>query len=434
MGKYSMFIEWLFSFIEAGCVIYFFIRLYGTRIRYLHILFQFIILMIITQVLSNLFEIQTICYITVLSLIQVIFYKSQLSKSIFISFLLNYFTAFINYSVLYILSIFMNIDIQDMLGDIFILRLGVLVLTKLLLFLAIILFLWIYKRLINEININWRICSIMIIALHMIIVAVGDIIVNTELGMEYKIELITVFFSLIAFFMIMLITIYKTDRFEMLKNENIILDRLLNEQRQYIINVEKLYEEARSIRHDTRKYFVVFKGLLDNGQYDEAEKYAKLFMEDRLSPVNIYNINNSILETILNERASECKENNIIFEVKIRNSVDEIFGESDRKLDLAIVILNLLDNAIEKEKSYGYEERKIEMQIFVLGQMCHIFIKNYIDKSVLKSNLLLSTTKKNKNKHGMGIKSVRLILEKYQGNMTIKEEENSFIVHVCIPK
>ena len=44
----------------------------------------------------------------------------------------------------------------------------------------------------------------------------------------------------------------------------------------------------------------------------------------------------------------------------------------------------------------------------------------------------LETTKKNKNAHGYGLKNVKEIVEKYQGNLQIKKTEGKFIVSIIL--
>ena len=53
--------------------------------------------------------------------------------------------------------------------------------------------------------------------------------------------------------------------------------------------------------------------------------------------------------------------------------------------------------------------------------------------TILKSLEDPETTKENPEIHGYGIKGIRLAVEKYEGHMTIKQENNWFIVSILIP-
>ena len=60
----------------------------------------------------------------------------------------------------------------------------------------------------------------------------------------------------------------------------------------------------------------------------------------------------------------------------------------------------------------------------------NIIISNKISKSVLQANPKLITTNVDKTRHGYGIKSVKKLVEKYNGDIDIVEENNYFIVHI----
>lgn len=62
-----------------------------------------------------------------------------------------------------------------------------------------------------------------------------------------------------------------------------------------------------------------------------------------------------------------------------------------------------------------------------------IKISNYCEETILKSLEDPETTKENPEIHGYGIKGIRLAVEKHEGHMTIKQENNWFIVSILIP-
>ena len=62
-----------------------------------------------------------------------------------------------------------------------------------------------------------------------------------------------------------------------------------------------------------------------------------------------------------------------------------------------------------------------------------IRIENYYLGAPVTEAHLPKTTKGDKTRHGYGLKSVRYIVEKYDGSMTIRTENNWFVVRVLIP-
>ena len=57
------------------------------------------------------------------------------------------------------------------------------------------------------------------------------------------------------------------------------------------------------------------------------------------------------------------------------------------------------------------------------NESVEIEVENTVKESVLKTNPRLKSTKKEKFKHGFGMKSIQKIVESYQGDYFCKEEE-----------
>lgn len=93
-----------------------------------------------------------------------------------------------------------------------------------------------------------------------------------------------------------------------------------------------------------------------------------------------------------------------------------------------------MDNAIESVcKEKDEEKRIISLSVGGKGKLLNIHIENYFSGSLLFDNGLPKTTKHDKNYHGYGMMSVRHIVQKYNGNMVIGQEDNRFVVNILIP-
>ena len=134
---------------------------------------------------------------------------------------------------------------------------------------------------------------------------------------------------------------------------------------------------------------------------------------------------NLMLNAVINEKKEICEKNHIRFviHVKLPENIDTI--------ELAIALSNLLDNAIEAEQKE--QEQEIHLNMEVVDEMFNLIVENHIQNSVLCVNPKLVTSKKNKAEHGLGIPTVREIVNQYQGFLNISEEANNVIVHMVIP-
>ena len=96
-------------------------------------------------------------------------------------------------------------------------------------------------------------------------------------------------------------------------------------------------------------------------------------------------------------------------------------------MDLANILGNLIDNAIEAEQKE--ENPYIELNLKQEKNFLNINIKNKC------TNLVSINTKTNKNNsefHGIGLKSVNRIVRKYDGEILIKLTNQEYVVNVFI--
>lgn len=98
-------------------------------------------------------------------------------------------------------------------------------------------------------------------------------------------------------------------------------------------------------------------------------------------------------------------------------------------VDISILLSNLLDNAIE---GCDLSDPNISLDMERKGTFIYIAVKNKIASSVLKDNPELKTIKKDKREHGFGIKSIKSIAEKYNGNVEFNEKNGYFVAQVWI--
>ena len=112
--------------------------------------------------------------------------------------------------------------------------------------------------------------------------------------------------------------------------------------RQHYRNVEARREEMAKIRHDYNNHLTSVLGLLQMGEFSQAEQTVKSLItkieQTRESPY----CGIPVVNAILSEKAAECRS------AEIRLHADLLFAEdvAVAPLDLCSIFANLLDNAI----------------------------------------------------------------------------------------
>ena len=101
------------------------------------------------------------------------------------------------------------------------------------------------------------------------------------------------------------------------------------------------------------------------------------------------------------------------------------------EIDLYTLLGNALDNAIEaNEKIADVAKRWISIQIQNKKGIILVEIVNPFVGSIKLKNGLPITSKGDKLSHGYGTQSIRSIVEKYNGQMTIKTENDKYLLRI----
>jgi hypothetical protein len=143
-----------------------------------------------------------------------------------------------------------------------------------------------------------------------------------------------------------------------------------------------------------------------------------------------YNTGNHVLDTILTSKSLSCMEKHI----NISCIADGELLNFISTMDLCSIFGNALDNAIENmETIEDPDKRLIKIAVFSQNQLLLIRFENYFVHPLNFQNGIFLTTKKDTLFHGFGLKSIRQIVDKYSGSVSIKTENNWFNLVLLIP-
>ena len=174
---------------------------------------------------------------------------------------------------------------------------------------------------------------------------------------------------------------------------------------QYLNLLERKNNEMQIMAHDYKNHLSVIKQMTDA---DEVVKYIDRISGEIQQTAKGCDSGNHTLDIILNKYVAECQSKGVLFDYDVKLSnlgfVDDY--------DLVGIIGNLLDNALEAaEKSV---EKKIRFATNRVNTYDSITVTNSCDTPPDKK---LATTKKNKQLHGLGMKSIRKSIKKYDGEL-----------------
>lgn len=192
------------------------------------------------------------------------------------------------------------------------------------------------------------------------------------------------------------------------KRENVQLSYLKMQQldRIYYQDLENNNEKLCKIKHDYKNHIVNLKQLIICKKNDEAIEYI-----DEISKyLNIKNIYNychiSYIDSYINYIIKFQK--SFIFDI----NMSDLSYFKNIGFDILIILMNLIDNAIENST-----ENKISIDV-IYDQCLIIKISNYTHRDPSINNFKSSKGKG----HGWGLKIINDIIKKYNG-----ETYNTFV-------
>ena len=195
-------------------------------------------------------------------------------------------------------------------------------------------------------------------------------------------------------------------------------------QYEYYLLQKQKYNTTLNILHDVNKHIRTIKQLYANGEIDCATNYTEQ-ISDMLKPLMpMRYTGHPILDILLTDKVITMKEKSIELEHKIAN-VNLDFIEP---IDVTTIFGNLLDNSIEACEELA-DNRKIVILINSYHNMISISIKNTYKQVKWKNGYLVSSKGENR---GIGLNNVIRCIEKYDGDIEMREIDDMFEVEIFL--
>lgn len=103
-----------------------------------------------------------------------------------------------------------------------------------------------------------------------------------------------------------------------------------------------------------------------------------------------------------------------------------------KPVDSSILFSNLLDNAIEANRKVE-SDRFIRIGARTVNEAIYLEMENPMEGELQYEGTQIITTKEDSEKHGLGLKNVAEIVEKYQGQYHIEGKDKIFTIQIIFP-
>lgn len=230
----------------------------------------------------------------------------------------------------------------------------------------------------------------------------------------------------------------KTVQLHMDEKNAAVFQNQIQQLQEQIRNVDGIYTEIRGMRHDMKNHLsniqLLVKSVI-NGNQDVSNDLTQYLdkMGNTLDKFEFaYQTGNSISDVIIHQKYLDAMNSKIDF------SSDFIYPTRLNldAYDLAVILNNALENAVEACGSAIISDRFIRLYSYMKGEMFFIEIENsFMGNIALDSHSGLPVSNKpDKKAHGIGLSNIRRCAEKYFGDIIfqVSKKENYSIFHLKI--
>lgn len=205
-------------------------------------------------------------------------------------------------------------------------------------------------------------------------------------------------------------------------------------------NLKREYAIIQEIRKEEKKQYMISKETIDMINikcHDFRHQIRELGKQQNINEEAIANINkliniydqsikteNEALNVILTEKSLKCAKHNIKFSCLVDGTILDFISEED----IYSLFGNILDNAIDALVSTTIKDKEIVLKVKKTGNMITISEKNAYEGNLNIQNGVIRSSKANLTHHGYGLKSIKMVAEKYNGTMEIDHSNNVFLV------
>lgn len=178
-------------------------------------------------------------------------------------------------------------------------------------------------------------------------------------------------------------------------------------------------ENSKILIHDITKHLKTIQQLSENKD-SNISKYISEIVADYsvMNPIDY--CNNSVVNLITHRYYEICRKNNIIFTININNTSLDFM----REYDITVLLDNLLENAIES--ALLTNDKFIDFSICTRNSNFVIIkISNSCYRKPKYINNILVSSKSTPGMHGIGTRSIKRVVAKYNGNLEMKYDNDT---------
>ena len=244
---------------------------------------------------------------------------------------------------------------------------------------------------------------------------------------EYnKSVVLTVAFSLMLINMFLFYLYHILGKFCVAQMNEKKLEQVIDVYAHQLDVMQESQEHIKKLRHDMKHHLIELSAMAHQDKNEDMVRYLEHMEKFMLNPAEKVSTGNKEIDGVLNymlRRADELLKT-VNLDVQIPNSLYR------NNFNICVILGNLLDNAVrEASKS---DEKYLSISVRVQKDILLIFVKNSYSGTILKKDDVFQTSQSDTCVHGLGLESVKQVVESCGGDIKIEYTENQFWVQVLL--
>lgn len=229
-------------------------------------------------------------------------------------------------------------------------------------------------------------------------------------------------------FTIFHIIITLSRKFE-LEKKNYIYRQEIDYYTEYIKEKQSTINSIKRIKHDLKNQFIYLDELIKTKDYNRISKFMKEFNAENYFHNSKAKTGNLLVDAIINNKYIITQKEDIDFEIQL--DIPDSLPFSD--IDLCLILGNALDNAIEANIRSNIKNKYISLFMkYDMGNLIIVLENSFDGKIIIDYDGNIMTSKREKSFHGMGISSIKISADKYQGLVKNEITDSKYILKVIL--
>lgn len=214
------------------------------------------------------------------------------------------------------------------------------------------------------------------------------------------------------------------------KENEAIKSKMLGRQYELLLQV---WSENAILFHDMENHLQTIYHLAEEGKTEEIRQYISRISKPMEQLSGILWTGVGIVDAVLNTKKQLAMEKGYAMDINAQLPANTGISEDD----LCTVLTNLLDNAVESldremenrasaSRNLPDDTPVIRVSLRSIHHFLIISVSNPFQEQPPKGQHIFPTSKKDKMRHGWGLKSVRQAVQKYNGSLSLEVLDGRF--------